>query len=824
MLLFIGLSLLFKLYITEACTANQQSLVHLTATENSTRLLNGSSELPSNATCRWNITAPVGKVLRVEINFVFLNGPCEDEQARIFDGPGNSSDVIKTFCGMLSSLEIYFSSGRSFFLEAKTGWGSQPRFFVVDYQSVDLQAHSCSASNTNQQNLNILFQNSSGVLKSPGYPSPYPVGLVGNCLWRIVAPKGQVIRLEFLSIRLGKGFICCLEIEDGGRKISKCNTQPSPLSLYSKSRELTLKMKTSSCSPGPGFIANYSFVPDDLSSGSCNLSSNSVVQITGEGGSFSSPGYPYPSRGTCCWNITVPSGKLVKLTFLDFDGYCNRNYAEVFDEPNSGKEVLTGKICREKAVFSKRNSLYVKYSVILEDRYWRGFWASYEAVDPVGPASYSCSGEASIVASSAGEFASYDYPLIYPNDASCSWQLRVPPTHIVQLTFTSFELQPSPSCGSDYVEVRQGRNIIETELVGKFCGATPPAPFLSNHSMVYVKLVTDSSERYPGFKATFRAIQNPSLGPCKLQGEDNVISLTGTTGRLFSPLYPQIYPPNMTCTWMITVPKGKFVKLKISSFFLEIFCNGPSLKIRDGQSESSDLLKSFCGRKFESSLFSSGRHLWVRFHSPNKKYLRGTGFNAVFEAVNQLPASFSCSEEKKSIRLKSETGTLASYNYPLPYDANIECIWLIDVDHSYNVKLSFEFFNLSSSSDCSEDYVMVRDGLYSSSDVVGKFCGSNKPQSITSDAWDLRVEFKSSGKAKFPGFKARYEVKRTTGHILKIVGGVVGGLSALCTVLGFWCKYRSSNCCNGNAVPRVHNGVSNNGADDFISKDKTTPL
>ena len=36
---------------------------------------------------------------------------------------------------------------------------------------------------------------------------------------------------------------------------------------------------------------------------------------------------------------------------------------------------------------------------------------------------------------------------------------------------------------------------------------------------------------------------------------------------------------------------------------------------------------------------------------------------------------------------------------------------------------------------------------------------TNLAQSITSDAWDLRVEFKSSGKAKFPGFKARYEVK-----------------------------------------------------------------
>ena len=66
-------------------------------------------------------------MVRLEIKFVLLNGPCEDEQARIFDGPGNSSDVIKTFCGM-SSMEIYFSSSRGFFLEAKTGQSSQHVF------------------------------------------------------------------------------------------------------------------------------------------------------------------------------------------------------------------------------------------------------------------------------------------------------------------------------------------------------------------------------------------------------------------------------------------------------------------------------------------------------------------------------------------------------------------------------------------------------------------------------------------------------------------------------------------------------------------------
>ena len=82
------------------------------------------------------------------------------------------------------------------------------------------------------------------------------------------------------------------------------------------------------------------------------------------------------------------------------------------------------------------------------------------------------------------------------------------------------------------------------------------------------------------------------------------------------------------------------------------------------------------------------------------------------------------------------------------------------------IKLSFDFFNLSDSADCSEDYVEVRDGLFSESQLIGKFCGSNKPSKITSDMWHLRVVFKSSGKMKYPGFKATYETKKT--GLLKI--------------------------------------------------------
>ena len=102
---------------------------------------------------------------------------------------------------------------------------------------------------------------------------------------------------------------------------------------------------------------------------------------------------------------------------------------------------------------------------------------------------------------------------------------------------------------------------------------------------------------------------------------------------------------------------------------------------------------------------------------------------------------------------------MASYNYPLPYDDYIECEWSIYTDFDDKIELSFDFFNLSDSTDCTEDYVEVRHGLWDTDDLERKFCGSGKPASITSKSWELSVVFKASGKTKYPGFKATYETK-----------------------------------------------------------------
>ena len=119
-----------------ACSANQQALVNLMATEDDARLLDGSSELPANATCQWNLTAPVGKIISIGILLV-LEDTCDNDHFRIYDGPNNSSHIIKTFCFVRNDWLIkFFSSGRSLFLEAKTGHSSRRRLVVVNYRAM----------------------------------------------------------------------------------------------------------------------------------------------------------------------------------------------------------------------------------------------------------------------------------------------------------------------------------------------------------------------------------------------------------------------------------------------------------------------------------------------------------------------------------------------------------------------------------------------------------------------------------------------------------------------------------------------------------------
>lgn len=62
---------------------------------------------------------------------------------------------------------------------------------------------------------------------------------------------------------------------------------------------------------------------------------------------------------------------------------------------------------------------------------------------------------------------------------------------------------------------------------------------------------------------------------------------------------------------------------------------------------------------------------------------------------------------------------------------------------------------------CKYDFVEVRSGLTAEAKLHGKFCGAEKPDVITSQYNNMRIEFKSDNTVSKKGFKAHFFSGRT---------------------------------------------------------------
>lgn len=60
------------------------------------------------------------------------------------------------------------------------------------------------------------------------------------------------------------------------------------------------------------------------------------------------------------------------------------------------------------------------------------------------------------------------------------------------------------------------------------------------------------------------------------------------------------------------------------------FCSCDYVEVRDGANSSARLLGTFCGTNNTDAIYSSGRHLWVRFRSDDA--VADSGFVAQFSS------------------------------------------------------------------------------------------------------------------------------------------------------------------------------------------------
>lgn len=212
-----------------------------------------------------------------------------------------------------------------------------------------------------------------------------------------------------------------------------------------------------------------------------------------------------------------------------------------------------------------------------------------------------------------GKIQSPNHPGKYPSNVNCEWLITAEYTNHITLLFSTFELEESPGCHYDYLEIYDGRNS-NSPLLGKYCGMNQPGPLTSSSQSIFMKFISDMTIERLGFSVNF------STGCSR--------TFYGPSGEIMSPNYPSKYNTNLDCVYKIQVGSRKRVKLVFVDFWLEngdtrTSCDYDYLEIRDGRNSNSNLVGSFCGNDTPGMILSNSNTMTLRFVTDGSVVERG---------------------------------------------------------------------------------------------------------------------------------------------------------------------------------------------------------
>jgi len=119
--------------------------------------------------------------------------------------------------------------------------------------------------------------------------------------------------------------------------------------------------------------------------------------------------------------------------------------------------------------------------------------------------------------------------------------------------------------------------------------------------------------------------------------------------------------------------------------------------------------------------------------------------------VTMKPPSIDCGHEVDGT--VAQNGTIHSPGYPDNYPAFLNCRWTIRANPGKKILASFSEFDITASSDCSSDYIVVISG-----DKSNRYCGKSPPVQIESEDEVLHLEFHTNEGDSCRGFKLDYTV------------------------------------------------------------------
>uniref|UniRef100_A0A8C5HNZ4 Neuropilin n=1 Tax=Gouania willdenowi TaxID=441366 RepID=A0A8C5HNZ4_GOUWI len=229
-------------------------------------------------------------------------------------------------------------------------------------------------------------------------------------------------------------------------------------------------------------------------------------------------------------------------------------------------------------------------------------------------------------------------------------------------------------------------------------------------------------------------------------------------GYITSPGYPLEYPPHQNCHWLITAPEpSQRIVLNFNPHFEieRLDCKYDFIEIRDGVSETADVLGRHCSNIAPAPIISSGSSLQIRFVSDYAH--QGAGFSLRYEI-------FKTGSEFCFRNFTSSSGMIESPGFPDKYPHNLECSYMIIAPPHMDITLTFLTFDLENDpllvgeGDCKYDWLDVWDGLPQVAPLIGRYCGTKIPPEIQSSSGLLSLSFHTDMAVAKDGFSARYNM------------------------------------------------------------------
>uniref|UniRef100_H2M2H5 CUB and Sushi multiple domains 1 n=1 Tax=Oryzias latipes TaxID=8090 RepID=H2M2H5_ORYLA len=329
-----------------------------------------------------------------------------------------------------------------------------------------------------------------------------------------------------------------------------------------------------------------------------------------------------------------------------------------------------------------------------------GSGAQWDFPSPFCRAEGACGGT---LRGTAGSISSPGYPTEYDNNLDCTWSILAEPGDTIALVFNDFLLEDK----YDFLEI-SGTEAPSIWLTG----TTLPSPVISNKNWLRIHFTSDSNHRRKGFSAQYqvkKAIELKSRGVKMMPSKDSshknaVLSQSGLAGDV---------------------------------------CPDPGIP-ENGKRMSSSF-------QVGSSVQFSCDDNYVLYGSKSVTCQRVTDTLAAWSDHRPICRTRTCGSN-----LRGPKGVITSPNFPVLYESNAHCVWIITaMDPEKVIKLSFDFFDLERA----YDTLTVGDGgkIEDTRRVLDILTGSSVPDLIVSLSNQMWLHFQSDDSVASIGFKATYE-------------------------------------------------------------------